>query len=181
MRIGDQLIQKWRMQVAARWIPLGSRVLDIGCHQGEFLFWLGEKIAPSVGFDPLYKEISNLEDHQFFARNFQEGLPFEDNSFDAIVLLATIEHIHEKSVIARESARLLRKGGQVIITVPSLLVDKILDVLLLLHIVDGMSLEEHHGFQPDELFGIFIHEGFKLKKKQKFQFGLNNLYVFERL
>lgn len=169
------------MQVAARWIPQGSRVLDIGCHQGEFLLWLGEKIAPSVGFDPLYKEISNSEGHQFFARNFQEGLPFEDNSFDAITLLATIEHVHEKSGIARESARLLRPGGQVIITVPSLLVDKILDILLFLRIVDGMSLEEHHGFLPDELPGIFIPEGFRLRKKRKFQFGLNNLYVFERL
>ncbi len=169
------------MQVAARWIPQGSRVLDIGCHQGEFLLWLRGKIAPSVGFDPLYKEISSSEGHQFFARNFQEGLPFEDNSFDAIILLATIEHIHEKSVIARESARLLRVGGQVIITVPSPLVDKILDILLFLRIVDGMSLEEHHGFLPDELPGIFIPEGFRLRKKQKFQFGLNNLYIFERL
>ena len=181
MRVGDHLIQKWRMHVAARWIPQGSRVLDIGCHQGEFLLWLGGKITPSVGFDPLYKEISDSEGHKFFAQNFQADLPFEDNSFDAIVLLATIEHIHEKSGIARESARLLRVGGQIIITVPSLLVDKILDILLLLRIVDGMSLEEHHGFLPDELPGIFIPEGFRLRKKQKFQFGLNNLYVFERL
>jgi SAM-dependent methyltransferase len=169
------------MQVAARWIPQGSRVLDIGCHQGEFLLWLGGKIAPSVGFDPLYKETTSSERHQFFAQNFQEGIPFEDNSFDAIILLATIEHIHEKSSIARESERLLRAGGRVIITVPSLLVDKILDILIFLRIVDGMSLEEHHGFMPDELPSIFIPEGFRLRKKQKFQFGLNNLYVFERL
>jgi 2-polyprenyl-3-methyl-5-hydroxy-6-metoxy-1,4-benzoquinol methylase len=181
MKIGDYLIQKWRMQVAARWIPQGGRVLDIGCHQGEFLLWLGKKIRPSVGFDPLCKAISIPEGHQFFASNFQEVSSFEANSFDAIVMLATIEHIHEKSSIARESARLLRMGGRVIITVPSLLVDKILDVLLLLHIVDGMSLEEHHGFLPDNLPDIFIPEVFRLRKKQKFQFGLNNLYVFERL
>jgi len=180
MRIGDYLIQAWRMRVAARWIPQGARVLDIGCHQGEFLLWLGGKITPSVGFDPLYKENSSSNKHQFFAQNVQENLPFEDNSFDAVVLLATIEHIHEKSVIAREAARLLRSGGRVIITVPSLLVDKILEILLFLHVVDGMSLEEHHGFLPDELPDIFIPDGFRLRKKQKFQFGLNNLYVFER-
>lgn len=180
MRVGDYLIQIWRMQVAARWIPEGSRVLDIGCHQGEFLLWLGNKIAPSVGFDPLYKENTNLNGHQLFSHNVQGDLPFENDSFDAVVLLATIEHIHEKSVIAKEAARLLRTGGRVIITVPSLLVDKILEILLLLHIVDGMSLEEHHGFLPDELPDIFMPEGFSLRKKQKFQFGLNNLYIFER-
>jgi len=169
------------MQVAARWIPQGSRVLDIGCHQGEFLSWLGEKIAPGVGFDPLYKENANAGKHRFFAKNFQEGLPFDEDPFDAITLLATLEHIRDKSSIARESARLLRPGGRVVITVPSPLVDKILDFLILLRIVDGMSLEEHHGFLPDELPGIFIPAGFRLMKKQKFQFGLNNLYVFERL
>jgi 2-polyprenyl-3-methyl-5-hydroxy-6-metoxy-1,4-benzoquinol methylase len=180
MRIGDYLIQMWRMQVAARWIPKGSRVLDIGCHQGEFLSWLGDKITPSVGLDPLYKENATAKKHQFFNQTFQEDLPFEEKSFDAVVLLATIEHIQEKSIIAREAARLLHRGGRVIITVPSLMVDRILEILILLRIVDGMSLEEHHGFLPNELPDIFIPEGFSLRKKQKFQFGLNNLYIFER-
>lgn len=181
MKIGDYFIQRWRMQVAAHWIQKGSRVLDIGCHQGEFLLWLGEKISPSVGYDPLYKNDTNSGKHQFFADNFQENMPFEDSSFDSIVLLATIEHIVEKSVIAREAARLLRPGGRVVITVPAPLVDKILDILLLLHVVDGMSLEEHHGFLPHELPDVFIPAGFKLRKKQKFQLFLNNLYVFERM
>jgi len=88
------------MRVAARWIPRGSRVLDIGCHQGEFLFWLGEKIVPSVGFDPLYKENANSGKHQFYARSFQKGLLVE-KTFDAITLLATLEHIHDKAGIAR--------------------------------------------------------------------------------
>ena len=169
------------MRAAARWIPRGSRVLDIGCHQGEFLFWLGEEIAPSIGFDPLYREDSNQKKHRFFAQNFQEGLPLEPNSFDAITLLATLEHIHDKAGIASESARLLRPGGRVIITVPSPLVDRILGFLILLHLVDGMSLEEHHGFMPDELPGIFLPAGFRLRHKRKFQLGLNNLFVFERL
>ena len=80
-----------------------------------------------------------------------------------------------------ESRRLLRKGGYIVITVPSLLVDKILAVMLFFRIVDGMSLEEHHGFLPADLPNIFVPEGFKLKKQQKFQLGLNNLFVFERL
>jgi len=181
MRIGDHFIQYWRMQVAARWIPHGSRVLDIGCHQGEFLKMLGQKIAPSVGLDPLYQENGSTRGHQFVSKEFHGGLPFEEASFDAIVLLATIEHMHEKSAIAREARRLLAKGGRVVITVPSPLVDKILSILLFLRVVDGMSLEEHHGFSPDDLPDIFVSEGFRLQRKQKFQFGLNNLYVFERV
>ena len=181
MRIGDHFIQLWRMRVAARWITKGSRILDIGCHQGEFLKFLGEKISPSVGLDPLYQSNGNFEGHLLSAKEFHEGMPFDKNSFDAVVLLATIEHIENKAAIAREAGRLLRSGGHVVITVPSLFADKILSIFLFLGIVDGMSLEEHHGFLPEELPGIFEPHGFKLKTLKKFQFGLNNLYVFERL
>lgn len=181
MRFGDHIIQLWRMQVAARWIPRGSRVLDIGCHQGEFLKYLGQKIAPSAGLDPLYQGDGHFGDHILYPKEFNEGLPFKEGSFDTVTLLATIEHMHNKEAIAREARRLLRPGGLVIITVPSPFVDKILSILLIFRVVDGMSLEEHHGFSPDELPAIFVQEGFRLAKMQKFQLGLNNLFVFERL
>ena len=180
MRIGDYLIQLWRLQVARKWIPKGSRVLDIGCHQGELFKRLDQKIAPSVGLDPLYQGHAEKNGHLFLAQEFHEGLPFEKGSFHVITLLATIEHMHEKHAVAREAGRLLIQGGRVVITVPSVLVDKILGVLLRIGLVDGMSLEEHHGFSPDDLPAIFESEGFNLKRKEKFQFGLNNLYVFER-
>ena len=180
MRIGDYFIQWWRMRVAAQWIQEGSRILDIGCHQGEFFKMLGPKISPSVGLDPLYRGNMKEGGHELLSQEFRPGLALDNGSFDAIVLLATIEHIQEKSMIAQESKRLLRKNGRVVITVPSLLVDKILSVLLYMGLIDGMSLEEHHGFAPDELLAIFVPEGFRLKQKQKFQLGLNNLYVFER-
>ncbi len=180
MRFGDYFIQLWRMRVAARWIPEGSRVLDIGCHQGEFFKFLGRKIAPSVGFDPLYQESNELKIYRFFSKEFDEKTSFEDGSFDFVTLLATIEHIQQKATLAKEAGRLLRTGGHIVITVPSPFVDKILSILLIFHIVDGMSLEEHHGFSPDDLPGIFTPEGFILKRIEKFQLGLNNLYIFER-
>jgi hypothetical protein len=54
-------------------------------------------------------------------------------------------------------------------------------MLLRLGVVDGMSLEEHHGFDVNEIPEIFENGGFVLMKWRKFQFGLNNLFVFERL
>jgi 2-polyprenyl-3-methyl-5-hydroxy-6-metoxy-1,4-benzoquinol methylase len=180
VKFGDHLIQSWRMNMAARWIPAGARVLDIGCHQGEFFQRMGRRIAPSVGLDPLLQEERALGEHKLLKTAFNKTLPFAEDSFDAIVLLATIEHMHNKSDVARESFRLLRSNGRVIITAPSLLVDRILDVLAALRLVDGMSLEEHHGFHPEEIPGIFTKEGFRVAAARKFQFGLNNLFVFEK-
>lgn len=179
MRFGDCFIQQWRMRVAKKWVPAGSRILDVGCFQGEFLECLGGSISPSVGIDPLIKRDS-LGQHEIFQISLDENLPFPEHTFDVVSLLAVIEHIEDKAVVAREAKRLLRSGGRVVITVPSPFVDIILEILIFLRLVDGMSLEEHHDFSPDTLLEIFIAEGFSLHARKKFQLGLNNLFVFER-
>ena len=180
MKLGDRFIQAWRMRVAARWIPRGSRILDVGCHQGEFFKYLGDRISPSVGMDPLVLPNKFTMQHELLPILLNDKQPFEDSSFDVIVLLATIEHITDKTIVAREAWRLLRPGGRVIITIPSSAVDKILDCLIYLKLVDGMSLEEHHGFDVNGLADIFESEGLRLKHRKKFQLGLNNLFIFER-
>jgi len=180
MKIGDYLIQDWRMRISARWILTGSRVLDIGCHQGEFLAFLGKKIIPSIGIDPLLDSAATINHHQLLPWVFRDVLPFKEQSFDVISLLAVVEHMDNHKEIAKESWRLLKPGGRVVITVPSSGVDDILEILIFLRFVDGMSLEEHHGFRVKELLGIFEKEGFFLKVWKKFQLGLNNLIVFER-
>jgi SAM-dependent methyltransferase len=180
MKIGDYLIQDWRMRISARWIPTGSRVLDIGCHQGEFLTYLGNKISPSVGIDPLLNSELPMKQHQLLPWVFRDVLPFKNQSFDVISLLATIEHLYNQEELAKESWRLLKPGGRVVITMPSQFVDKILEVFKFFRFVDGMSLEEHHGLDVKDLPVIFEQEGFILKEWRTFQLGMNNLIVFER-
>lgn len=177
MRRIDRFLQDWRARKAKPWVPFGARVLDIGSHQGEFLLGLGEWIADSVGLDPLTTPSSSSR-HQFLQKAFVAPAPFPDASFDAIVLLATLEHIRDKAPLGRECARLLRPGGRVIITVPAPCVDAIIGFLCRLGLADGMSLEEHHGFDPATTPTFFTAPGLHLEHWSRFQLGLNHLLVF---
>jgi SAM-dependent methyltransferase len=46
-------------------------------------------------------------------------LPFPANYFDAIVTIETLEHVSDLPGVAREAARVLRQGGELVITVPN--------------------------------------------------------------
>jgi len=177
MRTLDRVLQHWRERAARPWIPAGASVLDIGCHQGEFLHSLGDRIGPSVGFDPL-AAASNAGCCRLIAEPFQIPAPFPDASFDAVVMLATLEHIRDKEPLGQEFFRLLRPGGRVIVTVPSPRVDTIVAVLCRLGLADGMSIDEHHGFDPRGTPQLFGSHGFLLERRRGFQLGLNHLFVF---
>ncbi len=45
-------------------------------------------------------------------------LPFKDNSFDLILLESVLEHIDAPEVVLAESARVLKKGGSIFVSIP---------------------------------------------------------------
>ena len=180
MRFLDRVLQDWRFRLAEPWVRPGASILDVGCHQGEFFLRLGARIGFGVGFDPLARP-QTTDRFRLLADPFPIPAPFPDASFDAVILLATLEHIGDKALFPHEFGRLLRPNGRVILTVPSPRIDRLVDVLRKLRIADGMSVEEHHGFLPQTVPSLFSREAFTLEHRQPFQFGLNNLFVFRKI
>jgi len=88
-------------------------------------------------------------------------------------MLAVLEHIPaaEQATLAGGCAEHLKPGGLLLITTPSPAVDAILDILKLLRVIDGMSLDQHYGFKPSETPRIFTAAGFELVKAARFQLG----------
>jgi hypothetical protein len=115
------------------------------------------------------------------AGRFPEDLP-DPRPFDAITMLAVLEHVkpEQQSQLAKHCARFLKPEGCLIITVPSPKVDRILSLLKLLRLINGMSLEQHYGFDASQTPSIFAVDGLTLVKSAKFQLGLNNLFVFKK-
>ena len=177
----DRFIQRWRMRQALRFVPTDARVIDIGAHEGELFTALGKALERGFGIEPLRQTKLDAVNFTVVPGFFPAVRPPE-KGWNAITMLAVLEHIPtaEQPVLASACHELLKPGGRVIITVPSKAVDHILAVLRWLHLIDGMSLEEHYGFEPADTEKIFSAPGFRLIHRSRFQLGLNHLFVFER-
>ncbi len=180
MRFLDRLLQRWRIAKARPWVPPQARVLDVGCHEGEFFRSL-PGLAPSLGLEPNLKVSVTDPRHQFLAGSFPHP-ELRAADFDAIVMLAVIEHFPPARLaeVRDECHRLLRPGGRLIVTAPAPLVDKILVWLVRFGLIDGMDLHQHYGFEPSQLPHLFGPPLFRLLHHARFQLGLNHLLVFQK-
>jgi 2-polyprenyl-3-methyl-5-hydroxy-6-metoxy-1,4-benzoquinol methylase len=180
MRALDRFIQLLRIRKAAQWIRPDSRVLDIGCFDSSLFDYLGAELKEGIGLDPLLEK-PIVGPTWRLMKGRLPGAQDLEGPFDAITLLAVLEHIPEPDLVpfTREIRRLLGASGRLIVTVPEPAVDRILAGLRRLHLIDGMSLEEHHGFESGRTRELFEGAGLQLVTHRRFQFGLNNLYVFE--
>jgi len=182
MKSIDRLLQRWRIDKARQFIKPGARILDIGSADGALFRELKISGARGMGIDPTLKASANVDGVPLVAGLFPRDMP-DVEPFDAITMLAVLEHFPPAQYedLKRGCAEFLKPGGRLIVTVPSPKVDAILSLLKFLKLVDGMSLEEHHGFEVSRTTAIFPPENFRLLKHSAFQLGLNNLFIFERI
>jgi methionine biosynthesis protein MetW len=102
------------LEVIAELVPPGSRVLDLGCGNGELLAHLGAHRGCS-GYGIEIADANVLQCVQRGVRviqlNLEEGLAlFEDRSFDVVLQLDTLQHLRNTERMLRETARVGRIG-----------------------------------------------------------------------
>ncbi|HLL13851.1 MAG TPA: class I SAM-dependent methyltransferase [Pyrinomonadaceae bacterium] len=69
----------------------------------------------------LYPQIFRLPGVEIKGGDLSATLPYPDESFDFITCVEGLEHIENPQQAVREFARLLRAGGQLVVTVPNIL------------------------------------------------------------
>lgn len=100
-------------------LPPDARVLDVGCGDGFHLSLLKEHGQPGwqlVGVDSDTHAIEAAKRRGLDAREgFLEEQRFAPGSFDAALLIMTIEHLADPAAMLQQIARLLKPGGKVIV------------------------------------------------------------------
>ncbi len=180
MKPFDRYLQKVRIRYAEKFIRKNDIVFDIGCSDGALFKKLSNKIKYGYGIDPDLIKPVITDTYELIPGTFPDVYP-RGVKFNVVTLLAVLEHFPPGlfNELNKTIYKLLKPGGRIIITVPSPQVDYILNLLLKLRLIDGMDTDAHYGFNPNKTVSIFSN-GFKLIKKKRFQFGLNNLFVFEK-
>ena len=102
------------MEVIASLVPKGSRVLDLGCGDGEMLAHLqatrgcsgyGVEIADANVLACVQRGVNVIQ------LNLDEGLAmFDDASFDVVLQIDTLQHLRNTETMLRETARVGRIG-----------------------------------------------------------------------
>jgi hypothetical protein len=179
MTVVDRFVQRLRIKHVEPFIDPSDTVLDIGTADGA-LFTVLPYLKNGMGIDPEAKP-DPLKNASLIRGFFPQALP-DGQQFDVITMLAVLEHIPAEAQrqMARDCFSRLRASGRLIITVPSPRVDDILKVMKAMRLIHGMSLEQHYGYDITQTPDLFCSAGFTLLKASKFQFGLNNLFLFEK-
>ena len=114
--------QKFRQDFAiiSGWIKFGSKVLDLGCGDGELLQFLRSGLEvkgygvekDDANWLACMKNGSNV-----IQMDLEDGLSgFEDQSFDTVILSQTLQAMHNTEEIVLE---MLRVGREIIVTFPN--------------------------------------------------------------
>lgn len=175
----DEILEYLRFTKVAPYIPKGATLLDVGTGDGAFLLYLNGHVRTAVGIDPYLTQPASRDNCRLIPGSFPYDYD-EDITFDVITLLAAIEHIpmDEHPCVVNGCWKYLNPGGQVILTVPHPRVDRLLDVLKKLRMIEGFSMHEHYGFNPECLPHVF--KGWRHVKKERWELGCNYLFIFEK-
>ena len=102
------------MELIAELVPKGSRVLDLGCGSGELLAHLNaQRQCTGYGIELADDNVLACARRgvNVIQLDLEEGLAaFEDQSFDVVLQLDTLQHLRKTEKMLQETARVGRIG-----------------------------------------------------------------------
>lgn len=175
----DRLIRWMRTAQLQRMIKPGDTLVDFGCGRQGYIGWKHRTVVDQyIGLDRAIPQltIGNLRFYNCPIEELPQHLP--SGSMSMVIALAFIEHLDDPQPFLSVCLRLLKNGGQLILTTPPPRAKPILDLIASLHLIDKREIDDHkHYFSSEELMGILVESGFSQVKTTPLLGGWNRAYV----
>ena len=105
---------RFDLQVIASWIEPGSRVIDLGCGEGDLLKYLiNRKNVNGTGIEHNESRVTLCIEKGLSVLQGdinEEVLDYPDNTFDYVILSQTLQQVYEPDTMIRSMLRIGKKG-----------------------------------------------------------------------
>lgn len=165
-----------------------GNVLDVGCGEGNYAFYLKERGAAYIAGVEIDSEAAAAARKKMdfvFAGSAEEKLPFEQGQFDLIICADVLEHLINPWEVLRNLKQLLAPDGHLLVSMPNLRYAPVLYNILIRGLfrykISGVLDYTHLRFFTLSTMKELIEEsGFEIVKlgrpaKDKIYLGLNLL------
>ena len=153
------------LQVLKKYGNSGMHLLDIGSADGKILSMLNKelKLARAVGVEPSDElRLANKDENIEILSGSGEELPFGDEEFDVVTISSVIEHVKDADRVMKESYRVLKKRGLIVMTAVNPFFDKIATFL-------GLKPDDHlRTYNLNQLKKLFNDNKFQIKLIERF-------------
>jgi len=184
----------WRFTVGFRCIPHRRSLIlaDLGCGPEIRFFHYCQKhrlgFKQYIGIDPLIsstKKIRLERDQRvkIITRPLVKKINLPTQSVDVVTGFAFLEHIDHPQEILRDSLRILKPGGILILTTPTPPAKTVLEFLAYqLRLISQREIREHKNyFNRETLLKLLSSHGANYQIRHTyFERGLNNLLIIKK-
>lgn len=105
---------RFDLQIVASWIEPGSKVLDLGCGEGDLLDYLEKKKQVSgTGIECVESKVAHAIEKGLSVLHGdinEEILDYADNTFDYVILSQTLQQVYDPANLIRSLLTVGRKG-----------------------------------------------------------------------
>ncbi len=165
---------------------LSGKVLDAGCGYGELLDYLPSHVHSVTLLDRSPERLPKLQtrlsrgtvEAEFLLGDIAGKTALPSASFDTVAMAALLEHLTIPSAALRETRRLLKPGGILVLTTPTPLGGRLHAWGSHLGLTYREAADEHEGFfDYERLKHLLNEEGFTCEVYKTFLLGMNQLLV----
>lgn len=170
-----ELVLRAEIGIISRLLPKPGRMLDVGCGSGDYIGYFRERGWEAYGVEnagPAAEHASAVRGLAVHRGDiFSAGFP--DGHFDLVAYFQVLEHVADPREQIRESFRILKPGGTLLVQVPN---------------VESAQFRRHRErwlhlsapqhlshFSPATLWKLLGSEGFEVKAERQFSIRMDPL------